>query len=166
MLSYGNITSDGIIPTNADLRKSHIFSFRGDSKYKKFTAMYDISYVTKDARGVSSGQGGDGATMFQEIAQMPVDIPVKALKDYNSQYHNVDNFYTWYAQNPFWVVANNGNEYKDDRIYGKIELNLELLRGLNFINRLGGDFTNARQKSWNAVAVPRIGTWNDGNKSP
>jgi len=166
MLSYGNITSDGIIPTNADLRKSHIFSFRGDSKYKKFTAMYDISYVTKDAKGVSSGQGSDGATMFQEIAQMPVDIPVNALKDYNSQYHNIDNFYTWYAQNPFWVVANNGNEYKDDRIYGKIELNLELIRGLNFVNRLGGDFTNARQNSWNAVAVPRIGTWNDGNKSP
>ena len=165
LMSYGNVTSDGIIPTNADVYNRNILSFRGDTKYKKFSASYDISYVKKKITAVSSGQGSDGATMFQEISQMPVDIPVSQLKDYNSIYHNTDNFYTWYAQNPFWVVANNGNEYKDDRVYGKIELNYELSKGLKWVGRIGGDYTNSRQRSWNAVAKPAVDSWNYGNKS-
>ncbi len=165
MLSFGNVTSDGILPTKADLFKRNIISFRGDTKYKKFSASYDVNYVKKNITAVSSGQGSDGATMFQEIAQMPVDIPVKALRDYNSIYHNTDNFYTWYAQNPFWVVANNGNEYKDDRVYGKVELNLDLVKGLKWVGRIGGDFTNSRQRSWNAVAKPSVDSWNYGNKT-
>ncbi len=165
MLSFGNVTSNGIIPTDADVFKRNIFSFRGDTKYKKFTASYDVNYVKKHITAISSGQGSDGASMFQEIVQMPVDIPLSQLKDYNSMYHNVDNFYTFYAQNPYWVVANNGNEYKDDRVYGKIDLTLELAKGLKWIGRIGGDFTNARQRNWNAIAKPSAGSWNYGYKN-
>ncbi|NDP21790.1 MAG: SusC/RagA family TonB-linked outer membrane protein [Paludibacter sp.] len=165
LLSFGNVTTDGILPTKADMFKRNIVSFRGDTKYKKFSASYDVNYVKKNITAVSSGQGSDGATMFQEIAQMPVDIPVKQLKDYKSIYHNVDNFYTWYAQNPFWVVANNGNEYKDDRVYGKVELNLDLVKGLKWVGRIGGDYTNSRQRSWNAVAKTSIDSWSYGNKN-
>ncbi|MEA4851086.1 MAG: SusC/RagA family TonB-linked outer membrane protein [Paludibacter sp.] len=165
MLSFGNVTSNGIIPTDADVFKRNIFSFRGDTKYKKFTASYDVNYVKKHITAISSGQGSDGASMFQEIVQMPVDIPLSQLKDYNSMYHNVDNFYTFYAQNPYWVVANNGNEYKDDRVYGKIDLTFELAKGLKWIGRIGGDFTNARQRNWNAIAKPSAGSWNYGYKN-
>ena len=165
MLSFGNVTSNGIIPTDADVFKRNIFSFRGDTKYKKFTASYDVNYVKKHITAISSGQGSDGASMFQEIVQMPVDIPLSQLKDYTSMYHNVDNFYTFYAQNPYWVVANNGNEYKDDRVYGKIDLTLELAKGLKWIGRIGGDFTNARQRNWNAIAKPSAGSWNYGYKN-
>lgn len=124
-----------------------------------------MNYVKKHITAISSGQGSDGASMFQEIVQMPVDIPLSQLKDYNSMYHNVDNFYTFYAQNPYWVVANNGNEYKDDRVYGKIDLTLELAKGLKWIGRIGGDFTNARQRNWNAIAKPSAGSWNYGYKN-
>lgn len=165
MLSFGNVTSNGIIPTDADMYKRNIISFRGDTKYKKFSASYDVSYVKKNITAVSSGQGSDGATMFQEIAQMPVDIPVKEMKNFNSIYQNTDNFFTWYAQNPFWVVENNGNEYKDDRVYGKVELDFDITKGLKWIGRLGGDYTNSRQRNWNAVAKPTAGSWNYGNKS-
>jgi len=165
MLSFGNVTSDGIIPTNADVFKRNIFSFRGDTKYKKFSASYDVNYVKKHITQISSGQGSDGASMFQEIVQMPVDIPLSELRDYNSDYHNVDNFYTFYAQNPFWVVANNGNEYKDDRVYGKIDLSLDLVKGLKWVGRIGGDYTNARQRNWNAIARPSAGSWNNGYKN-
>ncbi len=165
MLSFGNVTSNGIIPTDADVFKRNIFSFRGDTKYKKFSASYDVNYVKKHITAISSGQGSDGASMFQEIVQMPVDIPLSQLKDYTSMYHNVDNFYTFYAQNPYWVVANNGNEYKDDRVYGKIDLTLELAKGLKWIGRIGGDYTNARQRNWNAIAKPSAGSWNNGYKN-
>lgn len=164
-MSYGNTYSDGIIPTDADSYKRNIFSFRGDHKAGKFAASFDVSYVRKDIKSVSSGQGSDGATLFQELSQMPVDIPLTELKDYNSIYHNIDNFYTLYAENPYWVIANNGNTYQDDRVYGKIELSYEILKNTKAIGRLGGDFTNARRRSFNAVATITPDTWNYGVKS-
>ena len=164
-MSYGNTYSNGIIPTDADLYKRNIFSFRGDHKAGKFAANFDVSYVRKDITAASAGQGSDGATLFQELVQMPVDIPLTQLKDYKSIYHNPDNFFTFYAQNPYWVIDNNGNSFQDDRIYGKIELSYEVLKNTKLIGRLGGDFTNARQKSWNAVAKITPGSWNYGHKS-
>ena len=164
-MSYGNTYSDGVVPTKADLYKRNIFSFRGDHKSGKFNASFDISYVRKDIKAISSGQGSDGATLFQELSQMPVDIPLTQLKDFNSMYHNVDNFFTLYAQNPYFVIANNGNTYQDDRIYGKVELGYELFAHTKAMARLGGDFTNSRQRSYNAVAKITPDTWNYGSKS-
>lgn len=158
-MSYGNTYSNGIIPTDADLYKRNILSFRGDHKDGKFSANFDISYVRKDITAVSAGQGSDGATLFQELSQMPVDIPLTQLKDYHSIYYNPDNFFTFYAENPYWVIDNNGNSYQDDRVYGKIELSYDVLKNTKLIGRVGGDFTNARQKSWNAVAKITEGTW-------
>jgi TonB-linked SusC/RagA family outer membrane protein len=165
VMSYGNTYSDGVIPTNADLYKRNIFAFRGDHKSGKFSASFDISYVRKDIKAISSGQGSDGATLFQELSQMPVDIPLTALKDYTSMYHNVDNFFTLYAQNPYFVIAKNGNTFQDDRIYGKIELSYDVLSNTKIIGRVGGDFANARQRSFNAVAKITPDTWNYGSKS-
>jgi TonB-linked SusC/RagA family outer membrane protein len=164
-MSYGNTYSDGVIPTNADLYKRNIFSFRGDHKYGKFNASYDISYVRKNIKAISSGQGGNGATLFQQLMQMPVDISLTQQKDYNSMYYNFDNFFTLYAVNPYWVVANNGNTYQDDRIYGKIELGYELFPKTRLLGRLGGDFTNLRQRSFNALARITPGTWNYNAKN-
>jgi TonB-linked SusC/RagA family outer membrane protein len=164
-MSYGNTYSDGVIPTDADVYKRNIFSFRGDHRYGKFNASYDISYVRKDIKAISSGQGGNGATLFQQLSQMPVDIPLNQLKDYNSMYHNFDNFFTLYAVNPYWVIANNGNTYQDDRIYGKIELGYDVFAHTKLLGRVGGDFTNLRQRSFNAVARIAPDTWNYGSKA-
>jgi outer membrane receptor protein involved in Fe transport len=164
-LSYGNTYSDGVIPTKADLYKRNIFSFRGDHNHKKFNASYDISYVRKDIKAISSGQGSDGATLFQELSQMPVDIPLSQLRDYKSMYNNIDNFFTLYAENPYWVIDNNGNTYQDDRIYGKIELGYEVFAHTKLLARVGGDFTNLRQSSFNAIARITPGTWNYPSKS-
>lgn len=164
-MSYGNTWSDGVIPTKADLYKRNILSFRGDHRYKKFNVSYDISYVRKDITAVSSGQGSNGKTLFQELSQMPVDIQLTQLKDYNSMYHNIDNFFTLYAENPYWVVDHNGNTYQDDRIYGKLELGYDVFSNTKLLGRVGGDFTNFRQRSFNAVAKIAPETWNYGSKA-
>ncbi len=164
-LSYGNTYSDGVVPTRADLYKRNILSFRGDHRYKKFKASYDVSYVRKDITAVSSGQGSNGATLFQELSQMPVDVPLSQLKDYSSIYHNINNFFTLYAENPYWVIDNNGNKYQDDRIYGKLELGYDIFSNAKLLTRVGGDFTNLRQNSNNAVAIIAPETWNYGSKA-
>jgi TonB-linked SusC/RagA family outer membrane protein len=164
-LSYGNTYSDGVIPTDADLYKRNIFSFRGDHRYEKFSASYDVTYVRKDIKALTSGQGSNGATMFQELTQIPVDIPLTQQKDYNSMYYNIDNYFTLYAENPYWVIDHNGNTYQDDRVYGKIELTYNVIKNTRLLGRLGGDFTNSRQRSFNAIAKIAPESWNYGPKT-
>jgi len=151
VFSYNNVSSDGVLPSNVDKYKRNTFSFRGDANYKKFHANVDVNYVRKDIRQVRDGQGGaTGATIFQDIIQSPVDVNMQDLKDINNPYNNIDNFYTGYAQNPYWILANNQSLYQDDRVYGKVEVGYDIIPGLKALGRVGGDFTNSRIKSWAA----------------
>jgi TonB-linked SusC/RagA family outer membrane protein len=145
-LSYGNTSSRGILPNNADKYSRNTFAMRGNINLGKFSADVSLNYVRKDMTKAAAGQGKDGSTMQQELIQHPVDVDYSIMKDYNDERYNADNYYTWYAQNPYWVLDNNRNSYQDDRVYGKIELSYEIIPGLKAVGRLGGDFTNSRQR--------------------
>ncbi|MDP4271524.1 MAG: SusC/RagA family TonB-linked outer membrane protein [Bacteroidota bacterium] len=160
VMTYNNVTSDGILPTNVDKYDRNTFYVRGDANFKKFHAKTDISYVRKDIRNVRGGQGGaTGATTFQDLIQTPVDVPYLSMKNYNDPYNNTDNFYTAYAQNPYWIIANNQSVYQDDRVYGNVELSYDVTSGLKAVGRLGGDFTNSRQRAWAAQMIPASTSW-------
>ncbi|MDR3328733.1 MAG: SusC/RagA family TonB-linked outer membrane protein [Prevotellaceae bacterium] len=162
-LSYSNLTADGIVPTSADKYVRNTFSFRGNSKYKKLNATYNISYVRKDIDAVRGGQGNatsGGETTYQQLVQIPVDISLsRDLKDYKNPYNNVDNFFTPYAANPYWIIDNNTSTYADDHLSGRIELELEFLKGLSAVARLGGDFSNNHTYTRGGVAHLTAGSW-------
>ena len=128
--SYGNVKSDGVLPGDADSYARNTISLRGNMKYKRFSAELNLNYVRKDITQAAAGQGDDGATMFSEILQHAVDVDISSMKDYTNPYFNTDNFYTAYAENPYWVLDHNRNKYQDDRVYGKIELAFEIMKGL------------------------------------
>ena len=160
VFSYNNVSSDGVLPSNVDTYKRNTLSFRGDANYKKFHANIDVNYVRKDINQVRDGQGGaTGATMFQDIIQNPVDVRLTDLKDINNPYNNTDNYYTGYATNPYWIIANNQSRYQDDRVYGKVELSYDIIPGLKALGRVGGDFTNSRAKSWSAQLIHSTTGW-------
>lgn len=115
--SYGNVTSTCVMPMDADQYQRNTISLRGNAKYKRFYSEVNFNYVRKDITRPSTGQGGDGATMFQEILQHATDVSFSEMKDFNNPYYNIDNYYTAYATNPYWVLANNQNKFQDDRIY-------------------------------------------------
>ena len=160
VFSYNNVSSDGVLPSNVDTYKRNTLSFRGDANYKKFHASVDINYVRKDIKQVRDGQGGaTGATTFQDIIQNPVDVRLTDLKDINNPYNNTNNYYTGYATNPYWIIANNQSSYQDDRVYGKLELSYDIVPGLKALGRVGGDFTNSRTKSWSAQLIHSKTGW-------
>ena len=160
VISYNNVKSNGVLPTDVDKYGRNTFSVRGDANFNKFHASVDFNYVRKDIRNVRAGQGGaTGATTFQDIIQTPVDINYMDLKDFNNPYNNIDNFYTGYAQNPYWILANNQSTYQDDRVYGKVELSYDIIRGLKALARVGADFTNSRQKGWAAQVTQSAAGW-------
>jgi len=160
VVSYGNIYSNGILPGNNDYYKRHNFSFRGNTRIKDGLAWlnYSINYVRKDVRNAMTGQGGSGSTIYQDILQYPVNVDYAELKDWHSIYNNADNFYTPYAQNPWWILDNNYSTYTDDRVYGSAEFGLQLCKGLQFIARGGMDVTNYIEKDFN-----NLWTFNPGS---
>lgn len=165
--SFGNVSSTGVLPSNADKFQRNTISLRGNAKFKRFYMEMNVNYVRKDITRPSTGQGGDGATMFQEILQHAADVDISSMSDYNNPYYNTDNYYTAYAMNPYWVLANNRNKYQDDRIYGKLEMSFDVMDGLKAVGRIGGDFSNSRQHKWNERVDYTVGSWSYvGAKNP
>jgi TonB-linked SusC/RagA family outer membrane protein len=147
-LSYGNVSEDGVIPTDADSYNRNTFSLRGSTTGKKITTAASINYVHKDAKVVTTGQGGDGTTVFQEIIQVPRDISIVDHRDINYKFNNLDNFYTRYAQNPYYPILKNGNDFNEDRLYGNLNIGYNFTDWLNATLRVGGDIANAQVHDW------------------
>lgn len=137
--SYGNLSSNGILPNNGDMYSRNTFSLRGYMNINKFTLDMSMNYVRKDI---------DRSTdMYMELLQHATDINYSEMKDYNDERYNLDNYYTFYATNPYYMIDHFRSKYQDDRVYGRVELSYELLKGLKATGRLGGDFSNYRTET-------------------
>lgn len=164
-ISYGNSYSSGVMPSNADTYNRNSFSMRGNMVHKAFSMNVSLNYVKKNMNRPSAGQGGaSGATTFQELLQHGADISFKSHKKYKELYNDTDNYYTAYAENPYWVLANNRNSYSDDKIYGKVDGSYKVLSWLDFTARLGADITNYRMFRRNDKLTFSPGSWSAYNK--
>ena len=88
---------------------------------------------------------------------------IKDFSLYNNKFFNVDNYFTPFAENPYYDLTQNGSESASDRIFGKIDLTYKIDQELSAEFRIGGDFTNTSTAIWNAVNAPSPGSWNSGN---
>jgi TonB-linked SusC/RagA family outer membrane protein len=151
--SYGNLNSNGILPNDGDKYTRNTFSLRGYMNIDKFTLDMTMNYVRKDISRSNS--------MYQELLQHAVDVNYSEMKDYNDERYNLDNYYTYYATNPYYMVDNFRGDYQDDRVYGRIELGYQLLKGLKATGRLGGDFSNYRTSQQEPKTVFSVGSYSE-----
>ncbi len=157
--SYANRSSTGILPNDGDKTSLNSFSLRGNAKYQKISFDMSVNYVRKDVRRTDQ--------MEMELLQHAVDVSFKEMKDYNDPRYNLDNYYTYYATNPYWMIDNNYYLYQDDRVYGKVELGYDIMPGLKATGRLGGDFINSRQDAVSAKTSFTPGSYSDlGGATP
>ncbi|NEU09247.1 SusC/RagA family TonB-linked outer membrane protein [Flavihumibacter sp. R14] len=163
-LSYGNVNSDGMMPGNNDTYKRNSISLTGSTKFKAFSASASINYVGKNSRFVEVGQAnsGIGANFYEDVLQIPTDIPIQDVEDYNNLYFNVDNYFTPFAENPYYPLNENSARFKNDRVYGNIELKYQVNEWLNLLVQQGADLNNGVDKIWHAKNAPSPGSWNDG----
>jgi len=150
--SYANTNQDGVIPTNADSYKRNNFSFRGSYTGKKLSINSSINYILRNAKAVTVGQGSNGATLFQEMIQIPSDLSVVDMKDYHNKFNNLDGYYTPYNQNPYWVLHENGNNLVENRIQGNVTATYNFNNWLGATWRVGSDVANGQIKDWVAIA--------------
>ncbi|MFD0792122.1 SusC/RagA family TonB-linked outer membrane protein [Mucilaginibacter litoreus] len=164
LMSYNNIYSDGILPGNVDGFRRNNFSLRGTTTYKNFSADASLNYVAKNGNFVSTGQGptGVGTTFYENILQIPGDIPIKDLRDYKNKYFNVDNYYTPFAENPYYNLYENGSKFKSDRVYGNINLNYKITPWFTVQLQQSADVANSGARIWYNSNTPKPGSWVGG----
>ena len=158
-LSYSNVNSDGIMPTDADSYKRNTFSLKGSTKFfKNFTSTASFNYINKKSSFVPTGQD---QSVMDGLFQTPRDISIVDQKDYNNKFNNVDNYYTVYAQNPYFVLNEHGNAMTENRMYGNITLDYQMLPWLNATFRAGTDVSNSQLKEWRSIVKSVRANYND-----
>ena len=152
--SYANITSDGIFPTNADSYDRNTISLHATTKISdRFSASTSINYVKKNNKSVPTGQGNQ--SVYNQVMQTPRDISLLELADIDSKWNNIDNFYSQYTVNPYFILKKNGNNNNADRLYGDLEFNYKFTNFLTATYRIGADVANDQLKQWRAKIDPK-----------
>jgi TonB-linked SusC/RagA family outer membrane protein len=163
--SYGNVYSNGILPGANDTYKRNSVSLNGSTKFNKaITLSAAANYIGKNTRAVQTGQAnsGIGSSFYEDILQIPIDFPIKAFKDYNNKYYDVDGFFSPFSQNPYYSIYENGSLFKSDRFYGNADLKIKATDWLTFQLQQGIDVNNITDKIWNAKNSPTPGSWAGG----
>lgn len=162
-MSYTNTQQDGIYPTDADSFERNVLSLAGTTKVKNLSISGTINYVANSGSSVATGQG---TTVYNNLLQIPTDIPISEFSDYNSPFHNVSNYYTPYGvTNPYFSLSENGAENKKERFYGAFETNYTVSDWLNFTYRFGVDTSTDRSKVWTARIDALPGSPNDASST-
>ncbi|MGV3697305.1 SusC/RagA family TonB-linked outer membrane protein [Flavobacterium sp.] len=170
-ISFADVNSDGIIPTNADSYKRRTFGFNGGFTGDRLSFKASANYVKKDQYAVNTGQGqdsGEGNTFTQEILQIPRDISVVDLADYTNNPFNSNNYYfTPYATNPYWTINENSTFIEGNRFFGNMNLSYNINKKLSLSFQTGGDYKLEKVKSYGAKVVYDEGTPQfDGQVNP
>jgi len=161
--SYGNVYSDGIIPTKTDYYQRNTVSLRTNSKFKNLAVNTSFNYSKKNQNVPFTGQAEtDGGSAFEDILQIPVDINISQFQDYKNKFFNVDNYFTPFAENPYYELYENRNKQNSDRFFGDVDLNYKFTPDFSAQLRIGGDFANARTFRYKAVNAPSPGSYNAG----
>jgi TonB-linked SusC/RagA family outer membrane protein len=164
LMSFGNVYANGILPGSPDVYKRNNFTLRGATQYKNFSADASLTYVNSVHNDPASGQGNsDGSTFYESLLQIPSDIPIKDLRDYKNTFFNVDNYFTPYAENPYYDLYENGSRMTQNRIYGNINLSYKITNWFTLNFQQGVDVSSQYGKIWNNKNAPSPGSWNAGN---
>lgn len=164
--SYGNVVSDGVIPTSADFLGRNSVSLSSSSQFGKFTISTFMNYINRLVKQPATGQGSSsGSTIFQDLLQIPVDIPIHDFRDYKNKFFDVDSYFTPYAENPYYGLNENGNSQNSDRFFGNLDMQYHFTKALTAQLRMGTDVNNARTFGYNAINAPSPGSWNAGGNT-
>jgi len=164
--SYGNVVSDGVIPTKSDYLGRNTLSLRTNNKFKNLSVNTSFNYVNKKVKQPATGQGSSsGSTIFQDLLQIPVDLPIHDFRDYKNKFFDVNSYFTPYAENPYYGIHENSNSQISDRFFGNLDLSYQLASSLSAQLRVGGDVENSRGFSYNAINAPDPGSWNKGGNT-
>ncbi len=127
--------------------KYNRFTFRvnGDRKLlDNLTASYTVNYI-QNRYNTSTAT----ATVFDNVLQTPVQIPLLNYSDWrNDKFSNPNGYYNEYYQNPYFALANNRGLTRNDYLTGNIQLKWYPVKELSFLFRMGLSTSNQSNKNY------------------
>ncbi len=159
--SFSNINSDGVFPTDVDSYKRNTIALRGSERKGIFSI--SGSFNLSDVNG-SSVPSGQGPTVYNNIMQIPRDLSIVDMQNYNSQFYNIDNYFTSYGViNPYYTLNEFGSKYEGSKIFGGLEAGVDLTTWATLNYRFGYDYTTDMYNVWEAIIAPTPGSPNAGS---
>ena len=164
-VSFSQISNDGMLPTSADTFDKYTFSVRASQKVGNLKLSTAVNYASQRNGFSTTGQG---MTMINSLYQIPRDVSIVGLKDLSDPFNTPGYYFTPYGvTNPYYVLENNQNTYKAEKIYGKFEAEYTFLKYFKATYRIGLDATNSERHlgTPNLEALyPNTPNWNDALK--
>ena len=165
---FSRVDADGVIPTDADALTKNTLSLNAGIAKDNFRVRVAANYSQTRQNAVNTGQSdgaGQGNTLMQELLQMPNDISVIDLEDYqNNVFNSNDFFFTPYANNPYFTLKENATNLQRDRLYGNINFQYDILPNLMGTFQTGIDIINTGRHSHGAVIAFSDDSPNSGNQ--
>ncbi|MBL3656867.1 SusC/RagA family TonB-linked outer membrane protein [Fulvivirga sediminis] len=150
-VSYSNVDADGIMPTDADSYIRNTIAVRASSELSdKLRSSASFNYARTKSSFVPTGQG---STVYNNVLQTPRDISLLELQDLNNKFNTLENYYSPYTTNPWYILKEHGSDAIIDRFYGNVELSYEATDWLSFTGRVGSDLTSTEMEQFQPKAV-------------
>ena len=144
-LSLGNLDSKGIMPNNTFNRKTINLGFTYNLT-DKFSFMGNVNYSNETNRNPPNVANQDNSipTVLTNLANsMPLDV-LNANK-YNAQGNEYVYSRFMNRTNPYWVLAEQFQNIRRDRIFGNISMKYDILSWLFIQGRIGQDYWSRDQ---------------------
>ncbi len=147
-LSVQNVLIQGIMPKDVNRRVSVHMS--ANKEYNKFKASYSINYTKGNydvTAGSSFGNGRD-YTVYWNLINTPMQIPVTRFKDWRNDFWASPNgYFNDYYSNPYFMIDNFRSVGRTEDIFGNFELNYKATNWMTLTYRLGATISNGSAKS-------------------
>lgn len=145
-VSYSNVSDDGILPRDKDTYDKSTLAFRGSHKLNSWIAVESsFNYSNQVTNQVSQGSGQQ--SILEGLYQAGRDISFIDAQDLTSIFNRPEGWYTPYGiTNPYWIIDNSYNKVDIDKIFGKVQVDLQPIRQLTVSYRYGFDRTNYDSK--------------------
>lgn len=134
--SFSQNKIDGVIPTDNDSYSRYTVSTRGEHKGKWIKINSSVNYSFEKTKAVGSGQG---ESLFRSLNEIAPDISIVDMKDYHNKFYNLDNYFTYYGLNPYYVIDNRTNQQLKHKLFGKMQIDVNPFKNLTVSYRFGGD---------------------------
>lgn len=150
---------DGVIPTNKDSYDRYTLGTRASHKTGKVEVSTSINLSSEKTKAVASGQG---ASLYRSLYEIANDISIVDLKDYNNKFNNLDNYFTYYGTNPYYVLNENGATQNKYKVFGKFQFDYQPINEVKLTYRLGADIETSRSETHTAPTSITPGSNNYG----
>ncbi|MGI4728730.1 MAG: SusC/RagA family TonB-linked outer membrane protein [Janthinobacterium lividum] len=136
LMSFQDLSTTSVMP--GDKGRRDVFRVSGDKKYGIFSANYSAAYTRRTTTTTATG------TVYNDLLESPTFIPVDILKNPNSMWGNVDNYYNDYYISPGQIINEIRQTNAEDHINANLALSLKPFKWFDLTYRASVDNTSRR----------------------